>query len=207
MNNNHHSLSDWDYRDGAKLELSADKYISAPTALRTQNIDEGIIYEHCYLGDVLGHNIPEGRLITWYYSKDAVRFHAQFLFRCQEINYLDHPDHCYTVDIRKDTVILTRYDLGEEGWYKALSFSPDLITTQWYHLRLTFFEYDEGNLAKYLRTIVEVEVSGEWVEIFNWGEPGNNWAESDVNRLGFRLRARPDPSYNYIDDTQILRKP
>ena len=202
----HHSLDDWDYRVGARLELATDKYISFPSALRTQSIEEGYQDECIYLGDALGHNIPEGRIITWHRSEAQYLYNLWFFFRCQDTPYTEPPQNGYFVYIEKDNVHLFCYEDGIEKLHELQPVTPDLVRGEWYRFRITWFQYIEANLHKYLRTIVEIREDSEWKQLFLWNDEANKWAESDINRLGFSLRAEEHPHYRWIDDTEVWRK-
>ncbi|MBA7687031.1 hypothetical protein ES703_95491 [subsurface metagenome] len=202
----HHSLADWDYRVGAKLELSSDRYISPPTSLRTQNLASGSQIESIYLGDILGLNIPEGRMIT-YYRRDGIygsRFY--FMFRCQDKKYTDLPDDCYYFLSLGSSFILYRREAGSDTEVHREGLDPILRVGQWYRFRITWYQYIEEDLHKYLHSIVEREEAGVFVEVFNWKDEINMWADSPTNRLGFQLEARPDPNYIWIDDTGIWQR-
>lgn len=202
----HHSLADWDYRVGARLELAADKFISAPTALRTQALASGYQDEKVYLGDTLGHNIPEGRYLTYYYDKGEFTFQYLFLLRCQDISYTGYPDDCYYIVFTDDNTILYRREGGVNTILKNQVNPFELLRNKWYHFRVTWYQYIEEDLHKYLRTIVEVKVAGEWVELLSWNDELNKWADSDINRVGFGIRAEEHPYYRWMDNTEVWER-
>jgi len=200
-----HSLEDWDYVDGAHLELSPVAYVSPPTSLRTVPTAPNPDWEHIFLGEALGACIPAGRIITWWrYSQ--VYVDILFHFRTQDIPVNGYPDNGYFIQFNR---------LGSFGFRRVAAVDTQLWSEVhgytlgpniWHHVRVTWYPWVDEYFVTQFRIMLDLEVAGEWVNIKTFDDPENAFADSAVNRCGFVFYSW-DPGYwHHLDDTEIWRK-
>lgn len=203
----HHSLADWDYRPGAYITISGDRYVSYPSALRTIIDPPETTYEWLYLKDALAHNIPDGRILDWRYFDTASAIIAGgFLFRCQDISFTDWPLNCYYIQFTPLQTLFCANINGVRNVLYIYEHRPYADPDTWYHTRISFFQHIEADFAVYLRVVFEIQVNAQWTELWSFNHHANLWKDSDINRIGFMCRAFTTNFFQYIDDTQILEK-
>lgn len=202
----HHSLIDWDYRVGAYFEITNTLFVSPPTSLRTQDTGVGGKIEAIYLKEALAACVPDGQIITYFLMTDTPGGGLGVLYRVQDIVYITYPQDCYNVHVRAPDCRLRKFVGGAVTTIRTHNFVPALSALHWYRFRYTFYQIIQADFSRYLKHLIDWEVDGEWVNLIDYDDPLNLWADSEINRLGLNLLAQDDPRYNHADDTQIWER-
>lgn len=201
----HHSLSDWDYRPGCLFGLYTDQYVSAPSCLRPVASVAEETNEFFYLKAALAPEIHDGRIVDWRRFESNAWTYGGYLFRVQDTPFDSFPLNCYRLHQTRDMSKLYKRVDGEETQLLEQANDPYDDVDTWYHWRLTFWQYAGGDLASILRITLEIEVDGEWTQLWYYDDADNLWAESEVNRIGFYATAYPDGKFTWRDNTEIWR--
>jgi len=201
----HHSLADWDYRPGCLFGLYADQYISAPSCLRAIVDPPEETIENFYLKAALAPEIHDGRIVDWTRVQNDAYSYSGYLFRVQDTPFDSFPLNCYRLHKTREYSQLYRVMDGEMTKLLEQATDPYDDVDTWYHWRLTFWQYAGGDLASILRITLEIEVDGEWTQLWYIDDADNLWAESEVNRIGFYATAYPSGKFTWRDNTEIWR--
>lgn len=202
----HYSLSDWDFSAPSKWQLITDRFVSAPTAL-SRLLDEILpTFGVFFLGDALGLNIPEGRIVHQFWRQIILIQQLHYYFRVQAKNGDNIPDDCYYIYLYGNVHTLT-YRLGGVNQWSHEHNCPDGIPqNQWTQLRLTWFTFINEFLNTVFRVVFEIKVDGVWKEQWHDDSEENAWADSAANRVGFAHYNSFGGYYFIQDDTEIWEK-
>jgi len=199
----HFSLADWEFQADHHFYISEVEKVSDPSSLAHKGEPSETALAYCYLGDTLGHNIPNGSFITYWRNIWTTTFH-EFYFRQQTpLAYRGDQNGYYLVfDGRENSCQVRRYIDGVGtviGNIPNAGFAYDT----WMRFKVDFYEYITADLTKTFRIELFFWTAGAW-QSQGYVEDGDNaFATSAVNRIGFSDSGTSPINANYHDDTEI----
>lgn len=195
----HRSMSDWTY--GAWCSLSIAHFISPPTALAN------ITGTECWadLDIALGENIPYGRVQFSIWTE--IGQCTEIAFRIQQPPpwplstdyYMMHFWHFYAVTLyRMQGPVHT--NLGEIN----IEWQPH----EWQTFRIDWIRgcSPDAN-PSFTVELRWRQPSGYWLWLHSWTDHLNMWANSHINKFGFRMYSIGPPPFlrHWLDDLILDR--
>ncbi len=195
----HHSLTDWDFEDGALYRLLSDfQFVSAPTSLVFYN-SPGWWREIVLCRVPATLCLPQGEIRTWAWCNFTGT--GLFSFRNQKPLGSADEDNCYYCEIAIDKIFVDYY---VDGVLQSLGSKPfPMLFNQWVHYRIVWYNGFTPGEAEALCIDCYREVAGEWIkECDTFYDVNNRWKDSEVNRTGPFPRLSAGRILCY-DDTEI----
>lgn len=195
----HHTLADWDFQHGAEnRSLSADYFISPPTSLKfVSGNGTWLSTVLCRIPATLC--LPQGELRTW--NRSLLGGFYPAVFRNQAALGTADPKNCYILYATAGRIYLFR--IIDEA---SVNVDNTVCTTyldQWMHHRSFWYNGFTPGEVPALCVDFYQEIAGEWVkEGDTLYDTMNKWADSEINRCGFRDYL-VGANNSYRDDTEI----
>jgi len=201
-----HSLADWEFPVADRFQLITYTYVSEPSSIGRWWPMGAPTFSTFFLGTDLGACIPNGQ-IDWWWWRHLDTFHQlDVMFRVQALDGENVPPNCYQLHLFNQQITITRRSVaqGDLEFYNHNLVDPLALHT-WEGLRLTFYHWLDADLTYTFRCIVSRYIAGAWKEQDREQDALDCFADSEANRLGFRLATNDDPVIpNFLmDDTTI----
>lgn len=203
---NHFSLSDWQFDPDTSFRLSSYQYVSPPTALQTGGAGVPQKTSYCLLGIPLAPNVRQGKLLSSFWSWGNGIALLDNVFRVQAPPTNRQPANCYLLHQQQDLMTLFKYIDSVSHTLSTAIYPHPVANGEWRRYRITWEEYGIDAGATGLRITLEHLIDDTWEEVDEYQDPDNNWADSDVNRVGFTALCRNLYYAALIDDTEIWQK-
>ncbi|MBA7642498.1 hypothetical protein ES703_50193 [subsurface metagenome] len=196
----HHSVSDWDFEHGAtNRSLSAAQFISPPTSLRILEPTTATFMDVILCRVPATQCLPQGEVRSWVHSYYRNLHVAQF--RNQKPLGSANQNNGYQIYLAMNVASLGRYI--NNVYSERDSTTCETFVSTWTRYRVVFWNGTTPGDVAALCVNLYREVAGEWVqEGSTMYDTDNSWADSEINRIGFRARS----TYNhpqYWDDTEL----
>lgn len=205
MNQIKHSLADWDFRSPTNWVITTAYYVSSPSSLKLGTVD-GWLIGWGYLKTPLGACITNGRFVIQRRPAQGLDQDIDVCYRVQAKPTNRLPADCYYWNIQNTNCALRRRVAGVNTGLGGGAYPNPFPSTGWCRFRITWYEYISATLQKTLRHILDIEVSGAWVQQFLVDDTVNKWFDSLTNRIGFSTNA--GGTYNphlCLDNTEIWK--
>lgn len=199
LQNNHHTVTDWDWQDGALgRSLYAGTYISPPTCLRLLK-DSTRVQEVILCKEANTLVLPEGEFREWHQNYYNTLYPA--IFRNQAANGTANWQNQYELLAQATTLFLRRYN-GGVGVNKDSTLITPYVDV-WKHYRTLWWNGKNGEGTPALCVELYIEEDSVWVKQGSTlYDVDNYWKDSAINRCGFRSYfgyTHPE----YFDDAEI----
>ncbi|MBA7683869.1 hypothetical protein ES703_92255 [subsurface metagenome] len=195
----HHTITDWDFKDGSTARsLANDYFVSAPTSLKyvwPPGYWETVVL--CRIPGTLC--LPQGELRTWVRTTSAFQYLCTF--RNQAALGSANVLNCYNTYLSGNRLYWHRQVAGVETFVEwTASFTR---TNEWVHYRFVWYIGLTPGEETALCLDHYRDIAGEWVKLGEtMYDTQNLWVDSEINRCGFQ----PFVGYtwtDWFDDTEI----
>lgn len=201
-----HSLADWDFNPAGLLSITEEQYVSSPSSLTTGTAGTSGWRDWAFLKTALGACIPDGKFLEyWRYSHTSYDEHMVY-FRTQALPIDSMPADCYYFRTTSSEWKLLRRVDDHDTELDGGTYPTEIPAHTWVHFRITFYQYLNAPLNNVLRIICEIDKGEGWETLTEVDDTNNQWAESEVNRIGFAIQSYRDTERCYIDNTEIWRR-
>ena len=203
----HFSLSDWDLGGDGVLELDAAQYVSAPTSLRFQM--HPTTFQQIswfFLKTALSGVLAEGKFLSWIRAQRTNEIQSYIFFRAQDLPTNGWCADSYYVRYRYNNWTLIKRVGASDSTLDTAAITPNLEANTWYQTRVTFYNYTDAHMAPIFRIIIEIKREDEWEVLCTYDDTDPLWADSEVNRIGYRGNGSYEGRWAWVDDTEVWRK-
>lgn len=201
-----HSLGDWNYRPNTDLIITTDHCVSSPSSIANARVSPSEADAWIFLKASVRQNIPEGRLITYTLIESLGQKSLAWFFRAQALPPAANPQDCYDFEMTATQILLRKIVAGSSATLKTENLTYTWNFMQWYHYRMTWYEFIDANLDPVLRCTFETQIGAEWVEQLTHDIPNPLWSDSATNLVGMLTHAYTPAKRQFIDDTEIWEK-
>lgn len=196
----HHSIVDWDFQYGDTYRsLSTDHFITPPTSLQFVTPSTTAIQESVLCRDAATLCLPQGEFRTWLWEYYLGGWFC--IFRNQAALGTANHQNCYVLVRGSPNGIFGR--MVNNVWTQMSTFPLPENWNQWLHLRARWWIGETGEGVPAMLLKVYYQNGGGWVQTGGTiYDTANRWAESGVNRVGFRSFIHHNKA-EWWEDTEI----